>query len=92
MRRVSMCVLLLAAMAGSAVADGPETGLVSGVVTDASGTPLPGVSVIITGDRGEKATVTERGRLVPFRAAGARQLRHQGPARGHGNGGRDGRR
>ena len=58
MRRVWMCVLLLAAMAGSAVADGPETGLVSGVVTDASGTPLPGVSVIITGDRGEKATVT----------------------------------
>ena len=59
MRRVSMCVLLLAAMAGSAVADGPETGLVSGVVTDASGAPLPGVSVTITGDRGEKATVTE---------------------------------
>ena len=59
MRRVWMCLLLLAATAGSAVADGPETGLVSGVVTDSSGSPLPGVSVLITGDRGEKLAVTE---------------------------------
>ncbi len=59
MRRVSFSVLLLSLLAGVAVADGPETGLVSGVVTDASGTALPGVTVTLTGDRGEKVTTTE---------------------------------
>jgi hypothetical protein len=59
MRRVWIGVLLLALAAGSAVADGPETGLVSGVITDASGSPLPGVAITISGDRGQKAAVTE---------------------------------
>ncbi len=41
------------------LADGPETGVVSGTVTDPSGAPLPGVTVTLTGDRGEKSAITE---------------------------------
>ena len=58
MRRVLISVLLLGLVAGGALADGPETGVVSGKVTDSSGAALPGVGVTITGDRGEKFTQT----------------------------------
>jgi len=59
MRRTVVCFLLFGALATSAVADGPETGVVSGVVTDSSGSPLPGVSVTLASDRGDKITTTE---------------------------------
>ncbi|HVS63097.1 MAG TPA: TonB-dependent receptor, partial [Thermoanaerobaculia bacterium] len=59
MRRVLISVLLLGLVAGGALADGPETGVVSGTVTDTSGAPLPGAGVTITGGRGEKFTQTE---------------------------------
>ena len=49
---------LVSLLATAAVADAPETGVVNGVVTDAGGSPLPGVAVMLTGERGEKATVT----------------------------------
>jgi hypothetical protein len=47
------------AFGGAAFADGPETGVVAGTVTDASGSPLPGVLVTITGTRGDKTQVTD---------------------------------
>ncbi|MDX1382034.1 MAG: carboxypeptidase-like regulatory domain-containing protein, partial [Thermoanaerobaculia bacterium] len=60
MRRGLYVLLLLVVAAGPAVwADAPETGTVSGTVTDPSGTGLPGVSVTISGARGEKFTQTD---------------------------------
>ncbi len=58
MSRVSTWVLALALIAGGALADGPETGTVTGQVRDASNSPVPGVNVTITGNRGEKFTQT----------------------------------
>ena len=60
MRRLTSVVLLLLLMlaVAPALADGPETGVVSGKVTDAAGQPLPGVTVSITGERGSKSVIT----------------------------------
>ena len=88
MRRVSLCLLFLAAMAGSAPADGPETGLVSGT----SPTPAARAARCHRHDHGRSRREVRRHRgrrHLPLRAAGARQLRRQGCARGHGNGGED---
>jgi hypothetical protein len=62
MRRIASIAVaalsLISLLVTAAVADAPETGVVNGVVTDAGGSPLPGVSVMLIGERGEKATVT----------------------------------
>ena len=50
---------MLSLVAGVAVADGPESGVVSGKVTDVQGQLLPGVAVTIEGVRGTDATVTD---------------------------------
>jgi hypothetical protein len=39
-------------------ADGPETGVITGVVTDASGSSLPGVQVTLQGERGAQVVMT----------------------------------
>ena len=49
---------LLLILSGAAFADGPETGSITGVVSEASGTVLPGVVVTLTGDRGSQTAVT----------------------------------
>ena len=59
MRKVLGVWLLLSLVAGLAAADGPESGVVSGKVTDVQGQPLPGVAVTIEGSRGTDATVTD---------------------------------
>src|SRR5688500_8982254 len=58
--RTSLTVLLvLSLLPGLAAADGPETGVVSGKVTDIKGQNLPGVGVTIEGERGTQSTVTD---------------------------------
>jgi hypothetical protein len=42
----------------AALADGPETGLITGKVANASGEGLPGVQVTLEGGRGQQVTVT----------------------------------
>ncbi|MEM9407014.1 MAG: TonB-dependent receptor, partial [Acidobacteriota bacterium] len=49
---------LLLVLAGVAFADGPETGNITGTVTEGSGTALPGVVVTLSGDRGTQTSVT----------------------------------
>ncbi|MDX1383235.1 MAG: carboxypeptidase-like regulatory domain-containing protein, partial [Thermoanaerobaculia bacterium] len=66
MRRVLTLLLLLSVGVAAAWADAPETGTVSGTVTDPSGTGLPGVSVTISGDRGEKFTQTDGDGMYRF--------------------------
>lgn len=50
---------LLLVLAGVAFADGPETGNITGKVTEGSGTALPGVVVTLSGDRGSQTAVTD---------------------------------
>ena len=59
MKRVLVVLSLLFLSTGLALADGPETGTVSGKVTNAQGEALPGVMVTIEGDRGTQTTVTD---------------------------------
>ncbi|MCE2558953.1 MAG: hypothetical protein J4F98_10165 [Acidobacteria bacterium] len=51
------CTLLLL-FAAPVAADSPETGVVLGRAVDANGDPMPGVTVTITGDRGDKVAIT----------------------------------
>ena len=59
---MALAVVAVAALVFSTapvLADGQETGVVSGKVTDATGTPLPGVPVTLAGERGSKEAVTD---------------------------------
>ncbi len=59
MRKMACLVAaFLLLVPGALLADGPETGVVSGVVTDPTGSPLPGVTVTLSGDRGDKSAIT----------------------------------
>ena len=58
MKRVLSLALLLSLVSLIAVADGPETGRLSGTVTTVDGTALPGVLVTITSERGSKSVMT----------------------------------
>ena len=62
-RIVRLCLLLLAALsiAGPAVAQGVQTGTLSGTVKDAGDLVLPGVSVTAASPvlQGERSTVTD---------------------------------
>ena len=65
MRRWLVLSLLLVLAPAVALADGTETGVITGVVTDASGSPLPGVQVTLEGDRAAQVAVTgEDGKFV----------------------------
>ena len=57
-QRLSLIGLLLAVLSSPLIADGPETGVITGVVTDVSGAALPGVGVTLEGERGTFDTVT----------------------------------
>ncbi|HVS15391.1 MAG TPA: TonB-dependent receptor [Thermoanaerobaculia bacterium] len=59
MKRVLVAAVALALLCLPAMADGPETGIIEGVVKDAGGNPLPGVVVTLTGPRGESNAVTD---------------------------------
>ena len=50
-------LVLVVVVAGAALGDGPETGVVTGSTTDAEGSPLPGVLVTLSGDRGDQVVV-----------------------------------
>ncbi len=52
-------ILAVAAVAGMAWADGQETGVISGVVTDASGAPIPGVRIAADAGRGAREAFTD---------------------------------
>ena len=52
----SLCLLVLAA---PVAADSPETGIVVGRAVDSNGDPMPGVTVTLVGERGEKVTITD---------------------------------
>jgi hypothetical protein len=54
-----LVVALLALLAGAALADSPQTGTIDGTIADASGSPLPGVTVTLGTDRGEKSAITD---------------------------------
>ncbi|MEM1248475.1 MAG: TonB-dependent receptor [Acidobacteriota bacterium] len=59
MHRVWLCLALAAFVSLPVLADGPETGIVEGTVSDGSGAALPGVLVTLSGDRGTKTSVTD---------------------------------
>jgi hypothetical protein len=52
-------VVAIVLIAAPLLADGPETGVLTGTVTDASGQTLPGVMVTLKGDRGTTEQVTD---------------------------------
>ena len=56
MKQVFIVTLLVLLVSGVSLADGPETGTVTGQVTDAQGGGLPGVRVTLTGERGSQTT------------------------------------
>ena len=67
MKRFLLAVLAAAGlMAMPALADGPETGIVRGSVKDAQGTPLPGVTVTLSGPRGSQDAVTDNDGVYRF--------------------------
>jgi hypothetical protein len=56
---VSLIVALLTSFAGAAVADSPQTGTIDGTVVDASGSALPGVTVTLGSERGDRNAITD---------------------------------
>jgi hypothetical protein len=62
-RWIAAAVVLLAS---PLLADGPETGILTGSVTDASGQVLPGVMVTLTGNRGSTEQVTDENGAYRF--------------------------
>jgi len=58
MKRFLLAALLLLLPVG-ALADAPETATISGQIVDPGGSPLPGVSVTLSGERGDKFGITD---------------------------------
>ncbi len=54
-----LAMALLAVAAAPALADGPETGNITGTVTAADGSPLPGVTITLVGERGEQSVISD---------------------------------
>src|SRR5688500_11871238 len=59
-------VLVLLTASGTAIADGPQTGVLDGRVLDSNGEPLVGVSVKLASSRGESMVVTDANGLYRF--------------------------
>ena len=57
MKRLAVALILLIPV--GLFADAPETATVSGTIVDPGGSPLPGVSVTLSSDRGDKFTITD---------------------------------
>ncbi len=55
---IIICMVTGALAVASVYADAPQTGTVEGVVTDPSGTPLPGVTVTLQSERGAKTVAS----------------------------------
>ena len=51
--------LLLLVLVAPVAADSPETGIVVGRAVDSNGGPMPGVTVTLAGERGEKVAITD---------------------------------
>ena len=49
-----------------AFADAPETATISGQIVDPGGSPLPGVSVTLSGERGDKFGITDENGAYRF--------------------------
>ncbi len=63
----AVVALLVITIGGVPVhADGPETGVATGRVTDNSGALIPGAIVTIAGDRGEQSVVTDENGVYRF--------------------------
>ena len=58
MRKCLLATLTVLLSALPGLADGPQTGTLDGRVLDAQSQPLPGVTVTLSGSRGEKTLVT----------------------------------
>ncbi len=56
--RSSIWSIVIALCALPLLADGPQTGTIDGTVLDAQSQPLPGVTVTLSGSRGEKTVIT----------------------------------
>jgi hypothetical protein len=59
MGRRLLFLLLVSLIAGAALGDSPQTGTIEGTVVDASGAALPGVTVTLVTDRGDKGAITD---------------------------------
>ena len=60
MKRILLAGLtMLVLLSGMVLADSPETGIVTGRVTDAAGSGLPGVMVTLEGERGAQTMQTD---------------------------------
>ena len=58
MKRFLLAALLVL-LPVCALADAPETATISGRIVDPGGSPLPGVSVTLSGERGDKFGITD---------------------------------
>jgi len=66
MKRCIWIALAMFLLSGVVIADGPETGVVTGKVTDAQGSGLPGVLVTLSGDRGAQTTISDENGMYRF--------------------------
>ncbi len=66
MRRALAFGFLVLLLTSTALADGPETGLVAGKVVNADGEALPGVQITLEGGRGQQVTVTNEAGTYRF--------------------------
>ena len=57
MKRLAVVLILLVPV--GLFADAPETATVSGTVVDPGGSPLPGVSITLSSERGDKFSITD---------------------------------
>ena len=83
MRNVLILVLVSSlAVAPSVLADGSDTGIVTGTVVDVSGGALPGVKVTLEGGSGERFVMTDDDGV--YRFGGVRPGAHAIPRLGEG--------
>ena len=64
MKRLAVALMLLVPV--GLFADAPETATISGTIVDPGGSPLPGVSITLSSERGDKFTITDENGLFRF--------------------------
>ena len=65
MKRLFLAALLVL-LPVCVLADAPETATISGHIVDPGGSPLPGVSVTLSGERGDKFGITDENGAYRF--------------------------
>jgi len=65
-RAMGWCSLVMLIGAAPVLADGPQTGTIDGRVLDAGGTPLPGVTVTLTGPQNTRTVMTDEEGVYRF--------------------------